>query len=208
MQRLWLRRLCGSAVALLLVLPFSVQTQAGTQDGKKTDGLKPVTSERLLKGTNDPSAWLMYGGNYQSWRFSPLKDLNRQNIKKLQVAWIFQTGIPSQLEASPIVADGILYLTASYNHLFALDAATGEPLWRYDHPLPDDLRVCCGPTNRGVAIADDKVFMATLDARLVALDRASRGIDGREMTVRGPVIGLRGTRAPAPERNALDENGR
>jgi len=130
-----------------------------------------VTSERLLKGTNDPSAWLMYGGNYQSWRFSPLKDLNRQNIKKLQVAWIFQTGIPSQLEASPIVADGILYLTASYNHLFALDAATGEPLWRYDHPLPDDLRVCCGPTNRGVAIADDKVFMATLDARLVALDR-------------------------------------
>ncbi|TMA57863.1 MAG: PQQ-dependent dehydrogenase, methanol/ethanol family [Deltaproteobacteria bacterium] len=171
MQRLWLRRLCGSAVALLLVLPFSVQTQAGTQDGKKTDGLKPVTSERLLKGTNDPSAWLMYGGNYQSWRFSPLKDLNRQNIKKLQVAWIFQTGIPSQLEASPIVADGILYLTASYNHLFALDAATGEPLWRYDHPLPDDLRVCCGPTNRGVAIADDKVFMATLDARLVALDR-------------------------------------
>jgi len=99
MHHLWLRRLCGSIVALLFVLPFSVQTQAGTQDGKKTDGLKPVTSERLLKGTNDPSAWLMYGGNYQSWRFSPLKDLNRQNIKRLQVAWIFQTGIPGQLEA-------------------------------------------------------------------------------------------------------------
>src|SRR6266508_4471906 len=122
MQHSCLRRLSGSAVALLLMLPLSLQAQAGKQDGKKTDSLKPVTHERLLKGTDDPAAWLMYGGNYQSWRFSPLKDLNRQNIKKLQVAWIFQTGIPGQLEASPVVADGILYLTTSYNHLFALDA--------------------------------------------------------------------------------------
>lgn len=171
MQHPWLQRLSTSVIALWLILPLSVPAQAGTPDGKKTDSLKPVTHERLLRGTEDSSAWLMYGGNYQSWRFSPLKDINRQNVKKLQAAWIFQTGIPGQLEASPIVADGILYLTTAYNHLFALDAATGEPLWKYDHPLPDDLRICCGPANRGVAIADDKVFMATLDARLVALDR-------------------------------------
>ncbi len=171
MQHPWLRRLSGSLIALSLVLPLSAYAQDGKQNGKKTDGLKPVTAERLLKGTEDSSAWLMYGGNYQNWRFSPLKDVNRQNVKRLQAAWIFQTGIPGQLEAAPIVADGILYLTSSYSHLYALDAVTGEPLWKYDHSLPDDLRICCGPTNRGVAIVDDKVFMAMLDARLVALDR-------------------------------------
>jgi alcohol dehydrogenase (cytochrome c) len=171
MQYPWLRRLSRSLIALSFAFPLSVYAQDSQQDGKKTDGLKPVTSMRLLKGTDDSSGWLMYGGNYQNWRFSPLKDINRQNVKKLQAAWIFQTGIPGQLEAAPIVADGILYLTSSYSHLYALNAVTGEPLWKYDHPLPDDLRICCGPTNRGVAIADDKVFIATLDARLVALDR-------------------------------------
>jgi alcohol dehydrogenase (cytochrome c) len=158
------------------VLFLALPTDGRAQDGQKKFDLKPVTHERLLKSTTDSSDWLMYGGNYQSWRFSPLKDVNRQNVKKLAPAWIFQTGIPGQLEASPVVADGILYLTASYNHVFALDAETGEPLWKYDHPLPDDMRVCCGPTNRGVAIADDKVFMATLDARLVALDRKTGAV--------------------------------
>jgi alcohol dehydrogenase (cytochrome c) len=172
MRHDWLWQLSLGVVALLLAPPLSTRAE----DGKKTYDLKPVTHERLLKGTEDSSAWLMYGGNYQGWRFSPLKDINRQNVKKLAPVWIFQTGNPSQLEASPIVADGILYLTASYNHLFALDATTGEPLWKYDHPLPDDMRVCCGPTNRGVAVAEDKVFMGTLDSRLVALDRKTGAV--------------------------------
>jgi alcohol dehydrogenase (cytochrome c) len=143
---------------------------------KKLPDLKPVTAERLLKGTSDPANWLQYGGNYEGWRFSPLTDVNRQNVKKLQVAWVFQTGVPGQLQASPVVADGVLYLTAADNHLFALDAVNGEPLWKYDHPLPNDLRICCGAGNRGVAIADDKVYLATLDARLVALDRKSGAV--------------------------------
>lgn len=159
-----------------LILTFALPLTGHAQDGKKTYDLKPVTQERLLKGTEDTAAWLMYGGNYQSWRFSPLKDINQQNVKKLTPAWIFQTGIPGQLEASPIVADGILYLTASYNNLFALDAVTGDPIWKYVHSLPPDMRVCCGPTNRGVAIANDKVFMGTLDARLVALDRKTGAV--------------------------------
>jgi alcohol dehydrogenase (cytochrome c) len=162
----WQQRLVQSLVGLLLLLPAGSQAA----DEKQYD-LKPVTADRLLKGTEDSSAWLMYGGDYNSWRYSALKDINKQNVKKLAVAWMFQTGIPGQLEASPVIADGILYLTTSYNHLYALDAVTGEPIWKYDHTLPDDMRVCCGPTNRGVAIADDKVFMATLDARLIALDR-------------------------------------
>lgn len=170
-----LRRFCRSLFAASLLLPLSTQA-ADKQNGAKSDGLKPVTQERLLKGTDDMANWLMYGGNYQNWRFSPLKDVNRQNVKKLQATWIFQTGIPGQLEAAPIVADGIAYLVASYNHVYALNAATGEPLWKYDHPLPEDLRICCGPTNRGVAIADDKVFLGTLDARMVALDRKTGAV--------------------------------
>ena len=166
----WLRRLFCQAIALSLVFPLCA-TAADKQNGAQQNGLKPVTQARLLKGTDEVSSWLMYGGNYQNWRFSPLKDLNQQNVKKLQAAWIFQTGIPGQLEAAPIVADGVMYIVASFNHVYALDAVTGKPLWKYDHPLPEDLRICCGPTNRGVAIADDKVFLGTLDARMVALDR-------------------------------------
>lgn len=168
MRQSWLHRFGGSIISLVVVLcPFAAQAQNGSKDWN----LKPVTAARLLNGTDDPSAWLMYGGNYQNWRFSPLKDVNTKNVKNLQVAWIFQTGIPGQLETAPIVADGIMYIVAAYNHVYALDAATGEPIWKYDHPLPDDLRICCGPTNRGVALSGDKAFVATLDARLVALDR-------------------------------------
>ena len=165
---------CNGLTRLLLIIGVIVcvlPLQGQADSDKKQESLKPVTQERLLRGTEDTSAWLMYGGNYQSWRFSPLKDINRQNVKKLTPAWIFQPGVPEQLEASPIVADGILYLSTSYSHLFALNAVTGEPIWKYDHPLPNDLRICCGPTNRGVAIAADKVFLTTLDAHLVALER-------------------------------------
>jgi len=167
MRYLWFWRFVSGFLAFLCVFP----SLGSAEDKKKLPDLKPVTAERLLKGTNDTANWLQYGGNYEGWRFSPLTDINKQNVKKLQVAWVFQTGIPGQLQASPVVADGVLYLTSADNHLFALDAVTGDPLWKYDHPLPNDLRICCGPGNRGVAIAGDKVFMATLDARLVALDR-------------------------------------
>ena len=135
--------------------------------------LPPVTAERLAQGTSEGAGWYMYGGNFENWRYSPLTDIDRENVKRLAPAWLFQTGIPGQLAAAPIVADGIVYLTAAYNHLYALDARSGEALWHYEHQMPSDLRICCGPVNRGVALSGDKVFMATLDARLVALDRAS-----------------------------------
>ena len=96
-RRKWL----PCAILSLLALPLSAEAQTE----KKLDGLQPVTHERLLKGTDDTSSWLMYGGSYQGWRFSPLKDITRQNVKKLAPAWILQTGAPGQLEASPVVAD-------------------------------------------------------------------------------------------------------
>ena len=135
--------------------------------------LTAVTPARLAKGTADDSGWVMYGGSYDNGRYSPLADINRKNVKDLAASWIFQTGVAGQLEAAPIVADGVLYLTAAFNNVYALDAKSGEILWHYEHQMPSDLRACCGPTNRGVAIAGDTLYMATLDARLVALDRAS-----------------------------------
>ena len=147
------------------------QAESAESHENQVASLPSVTNERLLKGTSNYANWLMYGGNYESWRFSPLTDIDRQNVKKLQAAWVFQTGIPAQLQASPVVADGVLYLTAAYNKLFALDAVTGEMRWKDDHPLPNDLRICCGPGNRGPAIAGDMLYMGTLDARVVGLNR-------------------------------------
>ena len=168
MRDFWLRGLLYFTFALVLVSPSTLYAD---HHGQSDHALKPVTHERLINSTANYADWLMYGGNYEGWRFSALTDINRQNVKNLQAAWIFQTGVPAQMQASPVVADGVMYLTAAYNKIFALDAVTGKPLWKYDHQLPDDMRICCGPGNRGVALAGDKVIMATLDARVVALDR-------------------------------------
>ena len=131
-----------------------------------------VTPERLRAG-NAGGDWLTYGGSYANWRYSPLADISRDNVAKLAPAWMLQTGVQGQVAGSPVVADGVLYFTAAHNNLYALDAVTGEQRWHYEHQMPSDLRLCCGPANRGVAIAGNKVFMATLDARLIAFDRVS-----------------------------------
>ncbi len=141
-----------------------------TSDGNIGGDKGPVTQQAL---DNSPTRteWLHFGGNYSSWRYSPIDELTPTALPELEVAWAAQTGFNSQLEASPVIYDGILYLTSSGNRLFAYDAVTGELHWRYDHQNPGDLRICCGPANRGVAIGGDAVLMATLDARLVALHR-------------------------------------
>ena len=133
----------------------------------------PVSEADLLKGLSNPEDWLLYGGNYEGYRHSPILDLNPDTVAKLQVEWAFPTGTLGQFEVSPTIYDGIMYVTSSYNRLFALDAKTGKLFWRYDHQYPEDLRICCGPVNRGVAISGDLVLMATLDAKLIAFNRLS-----------------------------------
>ena len=150
-----------------------------TTDQPIGNGLGPVTGELLLAGPADPEKWLLYGGDYANHRHSPIDDITPANVAKLQVAWAFPTGTTEQFEVSPTVYDGIMYVTTSFNRLFALDAATGELYWRYDHPLGDraDLRLCCGAVNRGAAIAGDLVLMATLDAQLLAFHRLTGEIE-------------------------------
>jgi len=130
----------------------------------------PVTAAQLARGVGK-SQWLHYGGDYRNFRHSPVASLTPASVKRLHVAWSAPTGTTGQFEASPVVYGGVMYVSTSYNRLLALDARTGEILWRYDVQLPSDLRLCCGPANRGVAIGGDLVVMATLDARLMAFDR-------------------------------------
>ena len=165
-----------------IVLLISVSTLLGScgkpagnveSSGTGTPEISAVSNEKLLEGTADTSGWYMYGGSYESWRYSPIKKINKRNVSKLRPEWIFQTGTSGQMGGSPVVADGVMYLTAPYNNVWALNAKTGETLWHYEKDLPSDLRLCCGPANRGVAISGKNIFMATLDAYLLALDRVT-----------------------------------
>ena len=134
-------------------------------------GVGPVTQDVLLKGHDNPAQWLQYGGDYRNFRNSPVTSLTPASVKTLHVAWSAPTGTLGQFATSPVVYGGVMYITTSYNRLLAVDARTGLFLWRYDVQLPPDMKVCCGPANRGVAIGGDYVVMATLDARLIAFDR-------------------------------------
>jgi alcohol dehydrogenase (cytochrome c) len=157
-------------------------------------GAGPVTAVQLAKGPGKTS-WLTYGGDYRNFRHSPVAGLTPATVKRLHVAWSAPTGTTGQFEASPVVYGGVMYVSTSYNRLMALDAKTGEILWRYDVQLPADLRLCCGPANRGVAIGGDLVVMGTLDARLIAFDRKT-GKVAWNVAIADYKDGYSGTSAP------------
>lgn len=122
---------------------------------------------------DDGANWLLYGRNYQAWRFSPLTQITPENVDQLQIAWQLPTGLHDAFEASPIVVDGIMYFTTPWNHVYAVDAATGKVLWHHVQELAPNIPLCCGAVNRGAAVGKGKVVFASLDARLVALDAAT-----------------------------------
>lgn len=129
-----------------------------------------VTFERLVNAAREPQNWLTYSGDYAGRRFSPLTQINAANAPSLVSKWVYQTAATGKLETTPLVVDGILYATAQEDRAFALDARTGRPIWMFQHSLPADIRPCCGRVNRGVAALGNKVFLATLDAHVIALD--------------------------------------
>jgi alcohol dehydrogenase (cytochrome c) len=140
-----------------------------------------VTYERLLHARSEPQNWLTYYGAYDGKRYSPLDQINADNVHRLTPAWVFQ-GAPDgffagastySFETAPIVVDGVMYISGWDSWLWALDARTGTELWRYKHEVPYDTSLCCGNVNRGVAVAQGKVFLATLNAHLVALDAST-----------------------------------
>ena len=135
-----------------------------------------VTSERLLKASEEPENWLMYSGQYNSQRYSRLTAIDKSNVNQLEVKWVKQLETLADVETTPLVVDGVMYLTQSPSNVFALDASTGSQFWTYEHTLPEKLSLCCGRQNRGVAILGETLFLGTLDAKLIALDAKTGAI--------------------------------
>jgi len=132
-----------------------------------------VTWDDILNDETTTNDVLQYGLGVRALRHSTLDKINDGNVAKMKPKWSFSFGDEKQRgqESQALVHDGVIYVTASYSRMFALDSKTGKKLWSYAHKLPDDIRPCCDVVNRGAAIFGDKVFMGTLDAGMVALDK-------------------------------------
>ena len=157
-------------------LAATVLAVAASPDG--VGHAAPVATEDLLGAQDNAGEWLMYGRDYRNQRFSPLDQIAPENVAELRPVWAFSTGgALAGLEATPLMRDGVLYISTDYSRVFAIDARSGSALWSFEPEYEEGLEamLCCGPVNRGVALKDDLVYVNTLDARLYALDRA----DGR-----------------------------
>src|SRR5881409_1614514 len=129
-----------------------------------------VLNDRLPRAAAEPHNWMMYSGTYASQRYSTLSQINPSNVKNLEQKWIFQAESLEKFETTPLVVDGIMYITQAPSDALALDAKTGRVFWIYRYYPSADVKPCCGSVNRGLAILGDTLFLATLDAHLVALD--------------------------------------
>ena len=158
------------AAAVLATGPAALPLHAQAPAAEGAPMFTPVTWERLVNAADEPHNWLMYNGTLDSQRFSRIDRIDRSNVADLELKWAHHIPQLDRAETTPLVVDGVMFITESPSNVVAVDAATGRPFWRYDHPLPDDLRICCGRNNRGVAILDELLFMSTLDAHLVAID--------------------------------------
>jgi alcohol dehydrogenase (cytochrome c) len=130
-----------------------------------------VPYDRIVNATEEPENWLTYNGDYMSQRYSRLDQITPDNVTNLELKWILQNQVFGAWQSNPIIADGVMYVTERPNSVMAVDASTGRVFWKFRHTPSENARVCCGANNRGVAVLDDRVFMGTLDARLIALDR-------------------------------------
>ena len=155
-----------------------------------------AVSQAMLDGAaKDGKNFLHSNGDYANSRYYPNAQINAGNVGKLKPAFVVQTEVVESMETAPIVVDGVMYLTTSFNHVYAVDAVTGKEFWHYKHKMGAITTYCCGPNNRGVAISGGKLFMGTLDAKLVALD-AKSGKMLWETQIADPEKGYSETMAP------------
>ncbi|HXW26329.1 MAG TPA: PQQ-binding-like beta-propeller repeat protein [Xanthobacteraceae bacterium] len=161
-----------------------------------------VTQDLLNRAGEDGNNFLLTNGDYDQQRYYPNRQINRTNVARLRPAWIFQTEVRESLETSPIVINGIMYVTTSFSHVYALDARTGQELWHYKHKLGPITTYCCGPNNRGVAVYGDNVYLATLDSKLVALN-AKTGAVVWQSDIADPELGYSETMAPTAVKDKI-----
>jgi alcohol dehydrogenase (cytochrome c) len=158
----------------LLMLAFGATTVLAQGRGGPANREAPVTPvpfERILRSNQEPQNWLTYSGNLNSQRYSGLTQISPENAADLVLKWVFQSRSLDKHEVTPLVVDGVMYTIQSPNDVIALDAATGKTIWQYSHKPSEGTRnPCCGNLTRGVAILGDKLFLAGLDAKMVALD--------------------------------------
>jgi PQQ-dependent dehydrogenase (methanol/ethanol family) len=191
----------GRKLAYLLIVCSSTLSAGLACAQDETSGatlygdMYTVTQDMLDNAEGDANNWIHTNGNYRQTRFSRAGQINRNNVGKLRPAFIFQTEISESFETTPIVVNGRMFISTAFNHVHALDAATGEQLWHYKHKMGPITTYCCGPNNRGVFPYGDKVFLGTLDAKLVALD-AKTGKVLWETQIADPELGYSETMAP------------
>jgi PQQ-dependent dehydrogenase (methanol/ethanol family) len=188
----------ATALALACTLPASAQEiSGGTTTSAKAMAKGPNVSQAALdNGAKETNNWLHSNGSYEQTRYYTGNQINTTNVGKLRPAFVFQTAVLESMETAPLVVDGVMYLTTSFNHVYAIDAVTGEEYWHYKHKLGPIVTVCCGNNNRGVAIEGGRLFMGTIDAKLVALD-AKTGKPIWEKQIADPEKGYSETMAPA-----------
>ena len=184
--------LMAGAAAVALAGAASAQE---IRTAAKYGDMNTVTQDLLNRAATDGNNFLHTNGNYQQTRFYPNSQINTANVQRLHPAWVFQTDVKESLETSPIVVNGVMYVTTSFDHVYALNARTGEEIWHYKQKLGPITTYCCGPNNRGVAVAGDMVYLATLDSKLVALE-AKTGKTVWQTDVADPELGYSETMAP------------
>jgi PQQ-dependent dehydrogenase (methanol/ethanol family) len=198
----------GSALLGVFFGAAMISLSAGSASAQEVEGatlygnMSTVTQDMLSRAGGDANNFLHTNGNYAQTRYYPASQINTSNVKNLRPAWIFQTEIVESQETTPIVVNGIMYITTSFNHVYALNAATGQQIWHYKHKMGPITTYCCGPNNRGVAVSGDKVFFGTLDAKLVALD-AKSGKRLWETQIASPEKGYSETMAPTVVNNKV-----
>ncbi|MFL5421273.1 MAG: pyrroloquinoline quinone-dependent dehydrogenase [Myxococcales bacterium] len=161
-----------------------------------------VTQEQLGGAARQTTNWLHTNGDYTQARYHGGTQITTANVHRLRPAFVFQTEVLESMETAPIVVDGIMYLTTAYDHVYAIDARSGKEFWHYKHKMAPVTTFCCGPNNRGVAISGGKLFLGTLDAKLVALD-ARTGEVAWTADIADPEKGYSETMAPTVVENKV-----
>lgn len=157
---------------LVSIASIALSVQAQKQGGKS---YAAVDDARMLAAASDPDNWLVNGGTFQGGYYSKLSEINEQTVKTLGPAWYFEFDTNRGQESEPLVVDGVMYVTTAMSKVYALDAVTGKQIWFYDPMVSgaDVAKACCDAVNRGAAVYKGKVYVGTLDGRLVALDAAT-----------------------------------